>query len=99
GRGKHSVTVKTEHKAALDTCAELQRQGFEVTYLDVGADGLLDLDAFRAALRPDTLVAAVMLVNHEIGATQDSAAMRDSVRHPGGAPPRHHRGVGHVGQQ
>ncbi|WP_442597584.1 IscS subfamily cysteine desulfurase [Parapusillimonas sp. JC17] len=83
GRGKHIVTVKTEHKAVLDTCAELQRQGFEVTYLDVGADGLLDLDAFRAALRPDTIVASVMLVNNEIGVIQDIAAIGDICRERG----------------
>lgn len=83
GRGKHIVTVKTEHKAVLDTCAELQRQGFEVTYLDVGADGLLDLDAFRAALRPDTIVASVMLVNNEIGVIQDIAAIGDICRDQG----------------
>ncbi|RVT54276.1 IscS subfamily cysteine desulfurase [Rubrivivax albus] len=70
-RGKHIVTVKTEHKAVLDTCRELERQGFEVTYLDVQEDGLLDLDKFRDALRPDTIVASVMLVNNEIGVIQD----------------------------
>jgi len=75
GKGKHLVTVKTEHKAVLDTCRELERQGFEVTYLDVQPDGLLDLDAFRAALRPDTTLASVMLVNNEIGVVQDIAAI------------------------
>ena len=70
-RGKHIVTVKTEHKAVLDTCRELERQGFEVTYLDVQEDGLLDLDRFRDALRPDTILASVMLVNNEIGVIQD----------------------------
>jgi len=70
-RGKHLVTVKTEHKAVLDTMRELERQGFEVTYLDVQEDGLLDLDQFRDALRPDTILASVMLVNNEIGVIQD----------------------------
>jgi cysteine desulfurase len=75
GRGRHIVTVKTEHKAVLDTVRELERQGFEATYLDVRPDGLLDLDAFRAALRPDTILASVMLVNNEIGVIQDVAAI------------------------
>jgi cysteine desulfurase len=74
-RGKHLITVKTEHKAVLDTMRELERQGFEVTYLDVQEDGLLDLDRFKAALRPDTIVASVMLVNNEIGVIQDVAAI------------------------
>ncbi len=74
-RGKHLVTVKTEHKAVLDTTRELERQGFEVTYLDVREDGLLDHDAFRAALRPDTILASVMFVNNEIGVVQDIAAL------------------------
>ncbi|WBY01829.1 IscS subfamily cysteine desulfurase [Ramlibacter tataouinensis] len=74
-RGKHLVSVKTEHKAVLDTLRELERQGFEVTYLDVQEDGLLDLDAFKAALRPDTILASVMLVNNEIGVVQDIAAI------------------------
>ena len=75
GRGKHLVTVKTEHKAVLDTCRELERQGFEVTYLDVQSDGLLDLAVFKAALRPDTILASVMYVNNEIGVIQDIAAI------------------------
>ncbi len=70
-RGKHLITVKTEHKAVLDTMRELERHGFEVTYLDVQEDGLLDLDAFKAALRPDTILASVMFVNNEIGVIQD----------------------------
>ncbi|MFN3829280.1 MAG: IscS subfamily cysteine desulfurase [Tepidimonas ignava] len=74
-RGRHIVTVKTEHKAVLDTCRHLEREGFEVTYLDVQPDGLVDLDAFRAALRPDTILASVMLVNNEIGVIQDVAAI------------------------
>ncbi len=74
-RGKHLVTVKTEHKAVLDTMRELERQGFEVTYLDVQEDGLVDLNRFKEALRPDTILAAVMLVNNEIGVIQDIAAI------------------------
>jgi len=74
-RGKHIVTVKTEHKAVLDTVRELERQGFEATYLDVEPDGLLDLDKFKAALRPDTILASVMFVNNEIGVIQDIPAI------------------------
>jgi cysteine desulfurase len=70
-RGKHIITVKTEHKAVLDTVRELERQGFEATYLDVKEDGLLDLDALKAAIRPDTILISVMLVNNEIGVIQD----------------------------
>ena len=75
GKGKHIITVKTEHKAVLDTCRELERQGFEVSYLDVQADGLLDLEAFKAAIRPDTILASVMFVNNEIGVVQDIPAI------------------------
>ena len=74
-RGKHLITVKTEHKAVLDPMRELERQGFDVTYLDVREDGLLDLDVLRAALRPDTIVVSVMYVNNEIGVIQDIAAI------------------------
>lgn len=74
-RGRHIVTVRTEHKAVLDTCHELEREGFEVSYLDVQDNGLLDLAVFRAALRPDTILASVMLVNNEIGVVQDIAAL------------------------
>lgn len=74
-RGKHIVTVATEHKAVLDTCRELERQGFEVTYLDVLPNGLLDLTAFEAALREDTILASVMHVNNETGVIQDIAAL------------------------
>jgi cysteine desulfurase len=70
-KGKHLITVKTEHKATLDTMRELERQGFDVTYLDVQENGLIDLDAFKAALRPDTLIVSIMLVNNEIGVIQD----------------------------
>jgi cysteine desulfurase len=74
-KGRHIVTVKTEHKAVLDTVRELERQGFEATYLDVQPDGLVDLEAFKAALRPDTVLASVMFVNNEIGVIQDIEAL------------------------
>jgi cysteine desulfurase len=70
-RGKHLITLKTEHKAVLDTMRELERQGFEVTYLDVQENGLLDLDRFKDALRPDTILASILFVNNEIGVIQD----------------------------
>src|SRR5690554_1861567 len=70
-RGRHIVTVCTEHKAVLDTCQALERQGFEVTYLPVAPNGLLDPADFAAALRPDTILASVMAVNNEIGVIQD----------------------------
>ena len=74
-RGKHIVTVRTEHKAVLDTVRELERQGFEASYLDVQGNGLLDLDRFTDALRKDTVLVSVMLVNNEIGVIQDVAAI------------------------
>jgi len=83
GKGKHIITVKTEHKAVLDTCRELERQGFEVTYMDVQEDGLLDLDAFKAAIRPDTILASVMFVNNEIGVIQDVATIGAICREKG----------------
>ena len=67
--------MKTEHKAVLDTMRELERQGFEVTYLDVEENGLLDLQKFKDAIRPDTILASVMLVNNEIGVIQDMQAL------------------------
>jgi cysteine desulfurase len=82
-KGKHLVTVKTEHKATLDTMRELEREGYEVTYLDVDADGMVPLEAFEAALRPDTIVASVMYVNNEIGVVQDIAAMGEICRKRG----------------
>ena len=82
-KGKHLITVKTEHKAVLDTMRELERQGFEVTYLDVQENGLLDLDAFKAAIRPDTILASVMFVNNEIGVIQDMAAIGAICREKG----------------
>jgi cysteine desulfurase len=82
-KGKHIITVKTEHKAVLDTCRELEREGFEVTYLDVKDDGLLDLDKFQAAIRPDTILVSVMSVNNEIGVVQDIAAIGEITRAKG----------------
>jgi cysteine desulfurase len=82
-RGKHIVTVKTEHKAVLDTCRELERQGFEVTYLDVQEDGLLDLNRFKDALRPDTILVSIMFVNNEIGVIQDITAIGTLCRERG----------------
>ncbi len=74
-RGKHLVTLKTEHKAVLDTMRELERQGFEVSYLDVQENGLLDLDKFKDTLRKDTILVSVLLVNNEIGVIQDIPAI------------------------
>ncbi|MGI8894504.1 MAG: IscS subfamily cysteine desulfurase [Casimicrobiaceae bacterium] len=82
-KGKHLVTVKTEHKATLDTMRELERDGFEVTYLDVGEDGMLDLESFKAALRPDTIIVSVMFVNNEIGVIQDIPAIGEICRERG----------------
>jgi cysteine desulfurase len=82
-RGKHLVTVKTEHKATLDTMRELERRGFEVTYLDVLENGLIDMAVFQASLRPDTILASVMLVNNEIGVIQDIGALGAVCRNKG----------------
>ncbi len=82
-RGKHLITVKTEHKAVLDTMRELERQGFEVTYLDVQEDGLLDLNKLKDAMRPDTILVSVMFVNNEIGVIQDVAAIGTMCRERG----------------
>ena len=83
GKGKHLITVKTEHKAVLDTMRELERQGFEVTYLDVQENGLLDLDVFKAAIRPDTILVSVMAVNNEIGVIQDLNTIGNLCREKG----------------
>lgn len=83
GKGKHLITLKTEHKAVLDTCRELERQGFEVTYLDVLENGLIDLDVFKAAIRPDTIVVSVMFVNNEIGVIQPIAKIGEICRAKG----------------
>ncbi len=82
-KGKHLITMKTEHKAVLDTMRELEREGFEVTYLDPEPNGLLDLDKFKAALRPDTIVVSIMLVNNEIGVIQPIAEIGEITRAKG----------------
>jgi cysteine desulfurase len=82
-KGKHIVTVKTEHKAILDTVRELERQGFSATYLDPEPNGLLDLEKLKAALRPDTVIVSVMYVNNEIGVIQDIAAIGEMCREKG----------------
>jgi len=82
-KGKHIVTVKTEHKAILDTVRELERQGFSATYLDPEPNGLLDLEKLKAALRPDTIIVSVMFVNNEIGVIQDIAAIGEMCRERG----------------
>ena len=79
-KGKHLITVKTEHKAVLDTCRQLEREGFEVTYLDPEPNGLVDIEKFTAAIRPDTILATVMHVNNEIGVIQDIAALGEVCR-------------------
>ncbi|WP_018992302.1 IscS subfamily cysteine desulfurase [Aromatoleum toluclasticum] len=83
GKGKHIITVKTEHKAVLDTFRELERQGFEATYLDVQENGLIDLAAFRDALRPDTVLVSVMFVNNEVGVIQPIAEIGEICREKG----------------
>lgn len=79
-RGRHLITPRTEHKATLDTMRELERQGFDVTYLDVKEDGLIDMDVLKAAIRPDTLLVSIMFVNNEIGVIQDIAAIGEMLR-------------------
>jgi cysteine desulfurase len=82
-KGNHIITVKTEHKAVLDTCRQLEREGFEVTYLDPEENGLLDLEKFKAAIRPETIVVSVMHVNNEIGVIQDIASIGEICREKG----------------
>jgi cysteine desulfurase len=82
-RGKHIITVKTEHKAVLDPCRELERQGYEVTYLDVQENGLVDIDVLKAAIRPDTILVSVMFVNNEIGVIQDVETIGEICRERG----------------
>jgi len=79
-RGKHIITLKTEHKAVLDTCRQLEREGFEVTYLDPLPNGLLDMDVFKKTIREDTILASIMHVNNEIGVIQDLQAIGDICR-------------------
>jgi cysteine desulfurase len=82
-RGKHIITVKTEHKAVLDPCRELERQGYEVTYLEVQENGLVDIDVLKAAIRPDTVLVSVMFVNNEIGVIQDVETIGEICRERG----------------
>lgn len=82
-KGKHIVTLKTEHKAVLDTCRQLEREGYEVTYLEPESDGLLDLQKFAAALRDDTILVSVMHVNNEIGVIQDIERIGEITRERG----------------
>ncbi len=82
-KGKHIVTCKTEHKAVLDTCRHLEREGFEVTYLDPESNGLIDLDKLKAALRDDTVLVSIMHVNNEIGVIQDIEAIGEITRERG----------------
>ena len=83
GKGKHLITLKTEHKAVLDTMRELERQGFDVTYLDVQEDGLVNMDALKAAIRPDTILISILFVNNEIGVIQDIPAIGALCREKG----------------
>ncbi len=82
-KGKHLITVKTEHKATLDTMRELERQGFDVTYLDVMENGLIDMNVFKAALRPDTILVSIMWVNNEIGVIQPIKEIGEITRSKG----------------
>jgi len=79
-RGKHIITLKTEHKAVLDTCRQLEREGFEVTYLEPLSNGLLDISVFKNAIRDDTILASIMHVNNEIGVIQDIQSIGDICR-------------------
>ena len=79
-RGKHIITLKTEHKAVLDTCRQLEREGFEVTYLEPLSNGLLDISVFKDAIREDTILASIMHVNNEIGVIQDIQSIGDICR-------------------
>ncbi|MBU6305414.1 MAG: IscS subfamily cysteine desulfurase [Betaproteobacteria bacterium] len=82
-KGRHVITVKTEHKATLDTCRELEREGFEVTYLDVNENGLIDWEVLASAIRPDTVLISVMYVNNEIGVIQDIPKIGEFCREKG----------------
>ncbi|WP_288108900.1 IscS subfamily cysteine desulfurase [Limnobacter sp.] len=82
-KGKHIITLKTEHKAVLDTFRELERHGFEATYMDVQENGLITLDALKAAIRPDTMLVSIMAVNNEIGVIQDIEAIGELCREKG----------------
>jgi cysteine desulfurase len=83
GKGKHIITMRIEHKAVIDTVRELEREGFAATYLDPEPNGLLDLEKLKAAIRPDTIIVSVMLVNNEIGVIQDIEAIGEICREKG----------------
>jgi cysteine desulfurase len=83
GKGKHIVTMRIEHKAVIDTVRELEREGFSATYLDPEPNGLLDMEKFKASLRPDTIIVSIMYVNNEIGVVQDIAAIGEICREKG----------------
>lgn len=83
GKGKHIITVATEHKAVIDPVRELERQGFSATFLEPEDNGLVDIEKFKAAIRPDTVLASVMLVNNEIGVIQDITAIGNVCRENG----------------
>ena len=83
GRGKHLITTRIEHKAVLDTCRQLEREGFEVTYLDPGSDGLITPESVAGALRDDTILVSVMHANNEIGTVNDIAAIGEVTRNAG----------------
>lgn len=82
-KGQHIITLQTEHKATLDTCRELERSGYEVTYLPVASSGLLDLEKLNQAIRPDTILVSVMLAHNEIGVIQDVAEIGKVTRQRG----------------
>ncbi|MFQ5488437.1 MAG: aminotransferase class V-fold PLP-dependent enzyme, partial [Gammaproteobacteria bacterium] len=82
-KGRHIITCKTEHKAVLDTCRQLEREGFDVTYLDPEPSGLLDLDKLRQAMREDTVLVSIMHVNNEVGVIQDIEAIGEITRERG----------------
>lgn len=82
-KGKHIITCKTEHKAVLDTCRQLEREGFEVTYLDPQTNGLIDTDQLKAAMRDDTILVSIMHVNNEIGVINDITAIGEITRERG----------------
>ena len=82
-KGRHLITQKTEHKATLDTMRELERQGFECTYLEVEENGIVDVEKFKAAIRPDTILASIMMVNNEIGVIQPIAELGEICRAKG----------------
>jgi len=83
GKGKHLITLRTEHKATLDTMRELEREGYEVTYLTPETNGLLDIEKLKAAIRPDTILISILFVNNEIGVIQDIAAIGEICREKG----------------